>query len=367
MARFGKKHAIIMAILVLLLYAFIAAGRVTEETVISLNWITSLEKSFAEVPPPEDAPLGALIPFELGERVGYVSEDGRFSINKLKNAYVSMSDYLWAEYGARDENITVKNQFDEAVFNIENGRGYPFFLDSRSFIIHTDQNSISMLDAPSGAPNGAAKIAWTYDFASPLTCVDAASGFLLAGTLDGAVELINGEGRRVYFFEPSGSRIATIYGCAISKDGKKIALVSGLDRQRFILIEQSGSSWRVTFHEFLDEGLRRNVYAAFVDDDSKIVFERENALGIYDIKSRAIYKIPLSGEVLALDDSGVDGHLFLITSQNEYTKIFTGIKFPDIVMIEAPFSSHDAFLARKGEYLFVGGKTTLASFKIEKK
>jgi hypothetical protein len=363
MTRFNKKHALIAVVVVLLLYALIAAGRVTEETVLSLNWITLLETNSAGHPPPGEP----LIPFELGGYFGYVSTGGHFSINKLKKSYISMSDNLWAEYGARDENITVKDQFDETVFNIENGHGYPFFLDSRSFIVHTEQNSISMLDTAAVESGGAAKIVWTYDFSSPLTCVDAAAGLLLAGTLDGAIELINSEGRRIYFSEPSGSRVATIYGCALSRDGKKIAVVSGLDKQRFVLIEQSGASWRVTFHEFLEEGLRRNVYVAFVDNGGKIVFERENSLGVYDTRARAVYKVPLDGKIVALDDSGVDGMLFLVTSQNESDKKLVGIKFPDIVMIEAPFSSAGSFLARKGSDLLAGGKTTLASFKIEKK
>ena len=58
--------------------------------------------------------------------------------------------------------------------------------------------------------------------------------------------------------------------------------------------------------------------------------------------------------------------LFFVTSQGEFQKKLIGIKFPDTVMIEAPFSSDYAFLARKDDNVFVGGKTTLASFKIHK-
>jgi hypothetical protein len=360
MARYNKKTVMIIAVFVLLLYAFIAAVPVTEETALSLNWIASLETSYAERIEDDRR----LVPFELGQYFGYVTDDGRFSVNSQKKAYISMSDSLWAEYGAQDENITVKDSFDSYAFNIENGHGYPFFLDSRSFIIHSEQNSISLVrDTESGTGN----IAWTYDFASPLTCVDAAAGYLLAGTLDGTTELIDRNGKRVYFSEPSGSRVAAIFGCALSKDGQKIALVSGLDNQRFVLIEQSGAAWRITFHEFLEEGLRRNVFVSFVDGDEKIVFEREGGLGIYDIKSRSSYKIPLDGEIAALENGGDDGLLFLITSQSESDKKLIGIKFPDIVMMEAPFKSPDAFLARRDSRLLVGGKTALASFTIEKK
>jgi hypothetical protein len=340
----------------------IAATPVPEETVLSLNWINSLETSY------EEKVDGQLIPFELGDYFGYVSEDGQFSVRKMKTSYISLSDFFWAEYGAQDSGIAVKNPFNKTVFNIENGGGYPFFLDARSFIINSEQNSISLLDGNRPAlETGAGGIVWTYDFASTVTCVDAAAGFLLAGTLDGAIELIDNAGRRVYFSEPSGSRVSAIFGCALSGDGRKIAIVSGLDEQRFVLFEQFGVTWRITFHEFLGEGLRQNVFITFAEDDNKIVFERKNAAGVYDVKLRTSYKVPLDGELVAINDKGKDGMLFFITAQDESKKKLIGIKFPDIVMIEAPFNSDAAFVARKDDNLFVGGKTTLASFKIHKK
>ncbi|MDR2444833.1 MAG: WD40 repeat domain-containing protein [Spirochaetaceae bacterium] len=360
--RFNKKYVIITVIFALLLYVFIAAAPVQEETVLSLNWIHSLETAY------EKNVEGSLIPFELGDYFGYVSEDGRFSVRKIKKSYVSLSDFFWAEYEAQDSDITVRNPFNETVFSIEDGNGYPFFLDSRSFIISNEQNSISLLDRNRPVSETSVdKIAWTYDFASPVTCVDAAAGLLLAGTLDGAVELINNAGQRIYFSEPSGSRVSAIFGCALSRDGRKIALVSGLDEQRFVLFEQFGATWRITFHEFLGEGLRRNVYVTFAEDDNKIVFERKNAIGVYDVKLRTSYKVPLDGEIATFGDSGKDGMFFFITSQGEFQKKLIGIRFPDTVIIEAPFSSANSFLARKDDNLFVGGKTTLASFKIHKK
>ncbi|MDR2803310.1 MAG: WD40 repeat domain-containing protein [Treponema sp.] len=359
-----KKYVIIISVFVLLLYAFIAAAPVAEETVLVSRWIKSVETNYDEQLSKDEK----TIPFELGAYFGYVAMDGRFSVNKLKKSYISLSDYYWSEYGARDETIVVNNPYNEKVFSIEDGYGYPFFLDSKSFIMGAEQNSISLLSTPSSQSPETVNIEWTYDFASPLTCVDAAAGFLLAGTLDGTIELIDSDGRRVFFSEPSGSRIAAVYGCALSKDGKKIAVVSGLDKQRFVLIEQFGVTWRITFHEFLEEGLRRNVYVEFVDNDNKIVFERESGLGIYDIKSRISYKIPLDGEITALDDSGDSEILFLITSiDGGYKKNLMAVKFPDTVIIEAPFNSESGFLTRKDNNLFVGGKTTLASFSVEKK
>jgi hypothetical protein len=296
----------------------------------------------------------------MGERFGYVSEDGRFSINEAKKNYVSLSDYLWAQYGARDNAIDVKDTQGKTIFSIADGHGYPFFLDERTFLIHQDQASISQLD-----DNG--NIVWTYDFVSPVVCVDAADGFLLAGTLDGTIELIDKDGKRFYAFEPSGSRISAIFGCAISDDGQKIAAISGIDKQRFIFIEQYGAERQITFHEFLEEGFRTPVHISFVDNDRKIAFEREGALGLYDIKSRISYKIPLDGKIIALDESGEENFLFLITAQNDNKKNLVMVEFPDTLLESAPFVSENVFLARHGSRLFVGGGRKLASFAIERK
>jgi hypothetical protein len=364
-ARLNKKYTVFIAVLALFLYAFIAAAPVPEETVLSMNWINSLETVYEERPPDSNSEL--MIPFELANYFGYVSTEGRFSVKKIKKNYVSLSDYFWAEYDANAADIEVKDAYNKTVFSIKDGGGYPFFLDSRNFIMHPEQNSVSRLNTVTGGTAVVDNAAWTYDFASTVTCVDAAAGFFLAGTLDGAIELIDDKGQRVYFSEPSGSRIAAVYGCALSQDGKKIAVVSGLDKQRFILFEQFGVTWRITFHEFLEEGLRRNVFVMFVDNDSKIIFERESGLGIYDMNSHSIYHISLDGEIVAFDKNGNDGMIFFISAQNQNDKKLVGVKFPDIVMIEAPFKSESVFLSRHGSDLFIGGKNTLASFKIEKK
>ncbi|MDR0663809.1 MAG: WD40 repeat domain-containing protein [Spirochaetaceae bacterium] len=365
MTRVKKKYAAFIAVFALVLYAFVAAAPVPEEMVLSMNWINSLETEYEQYAPDSGSEL--MIPFELGDYFGYVSPEGRFSVKRVKKDYVSLSDYFWAEYDAEATDIEVKDTYNTTVFSIKDNAGYPFFLDSRSFIMHQEQNSVSRLKTVSG---GAARIvdaAWTYDFASTVTCVDAAAGVFLAGTLDGAIELIDDNGKRVYFSEPSGSRIAGVYGCALSKDGKKIAIVAGLDKQRFILFEQFGLTWRITFHEFLEEGLRRNVFVMFIDESSKVVFERENGLGIYDMKSRSSYRIPLDGEIAALDGNGDDEMIFLVSSKNQKEKKLVGVKFPDIVMIEAPFNSEHTFLSRRSSDLLIGGKSALASFKIEKK
>jgi hypothetical protein len=188
----------------------------------------------------------------------------------------------------------------------------------------------------------------------------------LAGTLDGVVELLDSQGRMVFFFEPGGSRLAVILGCAISQDGTRLAIISGIDNQRFLVLEQSGDSYRVVYHEFLSSGFRRAVHIRFIENDSRIVFEKLGGIGIYTIASRTCLYLDLEGEIIALD-AGDNKYLFIISSGEENRKKLFGIKLPNEIVFNAPFRSENAFIARRNSKLYLGGDLSLISFELEKK
>jgi hypothetical protein len=290
-----------------------------------------------------------------------VDPSGRFAINRVKQGNVSLSKDMWAEYENQPETIEIRDPQSRRLLTIEKGGGYPLFLDGRIYLISSEQTALSQLD-------GEGKIRWTRDFASPLTAIDAAQGMVLTGALDGTVELLDGEGALVFPpFEPGGSRYAVILGCRISRDGTKLAIVSGLDPQRFLLLERSGDSYNPIYHEFLSGGFRREVHLAFIDHDRRVVFEREGGLGIYTVATRSSLRLPLDGEVYALDGSGEDGLLFLITAEDLRKKNLVAIRLPGTRILDAPFTSETAFLGRRGPRLFIGGGNTLAAFELDKR
>jgi hypothetical protein len=316
-----------------------------------------LQRGFA------DNNLDTLQPFLLGGRFGYVGHDGNFPVNQVKKANVSLSGGLWAEYEAQPERITIHRSNGEAFSLIENPRGYPFFLDGRVFLINSEQNAISEID-PSGA------VLWIYEFASPLICVDAASGLLIAGSLDGVVGVLDNKGRQVFSFEPGGSRYSEILGCAISRDGSRIAIISGYDAQRFLILERFGMNsgdYKVVYHEFLDSGFRRPVYISFIEMDRWVIFERTGGLGLYEISSRNVTKVELNGEISAVDNSGGQGVVFVVISRFEDQKELIGIRLPGRVIIESPFKTDEVYLGRIDSRLIVGGGQTLVSIEIEKR
>ncbi|MCL2230645.1 MAG: WD40 repeat domain-containing protein [Treponema sp.] len=385
MAQKKKVLNYFIIILIFIVYFFIAARPIPRETVLTFNWLTSMPGNAIRMDITDEegnerfvpGSLPDFIPFMLGNRFGYIDNiSGLFALHQIKTNDIYLSQNYWTEYGAEPESLIVNNIRENTEIKIDNPRGYPVLLDNRVFVLGSDQNSISEI-----SDNG--NIRWTYDFGAPLTCIDAKAGLVLTGSLDGTVEVFNTDGERIFNFPPSGSRYSVILGCAISGNGSRIAVVCGIDMQRFLLFERVGSSggeYKVIYHEFLETGFRRPVRVSFIDEDQRIVFEREGGIGVYNSRSRQTMFIPLNGEIAAIDESGDNGYLFLITSNYFQQKNLIGIRFPphrlfgapntkpeDSIFLRAPFRSDDVFINRSNDTLVVGGGELLISFNLEEK
>jgi len=373
-ANENRKFWLIIIVVAFLIYFLGAARPIPRETSLKAAWLSSLDSGNmvfldASVTPAEAALGGSqidarnAIPFVLGEHFGYVDLNGSFAINRITRGKLSLSAEKWAEYDAVPSALEIRNKRDEIIEKIENPRGYPVFMDGRTFILGSEQNALSETD-------GMGAVRWTHEFSAPLTCADAAAGFVVAGSIDGAVAVLGPDGTQVFGFEPGGSRYSVILGCAFSRDAARFALICGIDKQRFLLFERFGASsseYKIIYHEFIGEGFRRPVHISFIDRDRRVVFERDGGLGIYEINSRRGHSIPLEGEAAAIDDFGEDGILFAVVSLplSETNKLI-GINLPDKIFINAPFKSSDVFLGHSGSRLFIGGASTLSSFELEK-
>ena len=376
MAQESKKITFIIIILIFIIYFFAAARPIPRETVLAYKWASSLKTELTENDQDKDKPWsGDLIPFNLGSYFGFADSSGNFALNRIRTDDIYLSRNMWTEYGAESENITVNNILNESEIIIENAGGYPILLDNRIFILGSEQNSLSEID-------NKGNVLWTYEFGAPLTAIDAASGLVVTGSLDGLVEVFNSRGERIFYFDPNGSRYSIILGCAVSRDGSRIGIISGIDQQRFLLLERLDNigDYKVIYHEYLDTGFRRPVHILFVDNDQHIIYERMGGIGYYNIRSRRGINIPLEGEITAIDESGDNGLLFLITSHANLLKKLVGIKFSPnrflgrlsgtavhTVFLEASFNSADVFMKREGSMFVIGGGTTLISFDLEEK
>jgi hypothetical protein len=361
----SRNNIWIAAGIVIFIICFAVAARpVPPETVLVSGWLSSLVSDNPAAADESEKPdFEETFPFTLGGRFGYVDINGRFPVNKIRTGELSLGETRWAEYTAAPERINIQNNLDKTELSITNPGGYPFFLDGRIFLIGIEQNALSELDTDG-------TVLWTYEFAAPLTCVDAAAGLVLTGSIDGAVEVLDSRGNRIFFFEPGGSRVSIVLGCAISHDGSRLGIISGIDAQRFIMLERftnTAGEYKVSYHEFLEGGFRRPVHITFIEQDRWIVFEREGGLGLYEMGSRQGRKIAIEGEIAVIDRQGGQGLFFVIASRTPDRKALVGIRLPGRIIMEAPYKSEPVFLDRAGQRLLIGGGQTLAAFDIEQR
>jgi hypothetical protein len=365
------KLLIVFAAAAFIVYALFAAEPIPVETVLQLKWLNSFDSIYPESDNLESTFSGAqLFPVDFAGRFGYTDGEGRFSLLRKKDGIIATGSSRWAEFSDNGAVINVYTPLLQKQLSLNSGDddtnadstfgGYPLLFDGMEtgvYIISPEQNSISRYD------EDGARL-WYYDFAAPVTCVDWKAGVLACGLLDGSVELVSDDGSRLFFFEPGASRIAVITGCALNADATKLALISGIDYQRFILLEKFQESYRVVHHEFLDEGFRRPVLVRFIANGSRVVFERKDALELYDIASRARSIIPLNGSLVALTESK-GSFLFFVVDIGGSEKELVILKYPADILTVAPFTSRDVYIFASGNNIFLGGGTVLAKFELE--
>ncbi len=346
-----RKNWIILGSAAFVAYVFAASAPIGDETILRPAWLKPLEKTEGKVD-------GELIPFLTSTHLGYFNAAGDFPLVERRNERTAISPLLWANYAKTDESIKIFGR-DGAPRCAVESRGYPYMADGRTFVVGVEQHSVAEIDE-----NG--KERWRRDFEAPITCADAASGMALFGLLDGTVELIGRNGELVFTFEPGGSRLPVIAAARISPDGERIALISGVDPQRFVLLSRSGQTYKVVHHEYLDKGFRRPVLAAFVDKGKYVVFEREKGLEVYDTASRKSAVLDIGGAILAFEDETDDKRFFLIADSGDYREL-VGVALPAGVFMRAPYLGQEKYIARRGSRLYLGGDGTIAALDIDRR
>lgn len=351
MAGKKGKNWIALGAAVFVVYLFVASVPIGTETVLVPTWLRGLDR------PEEGNPgTGEAIPFVIGPRFGYFDQEGRFFFVKDAGDRLSVSTEAWAQYAPVPATLEVRTPTGELRFS-SSERGYPYLADGRTFVIGPEQNSVTALD-------DAGKPRWSRDFSSYITSADAAAGLTVFGLLEGRIELYNDSGERIFAFEPGGSRLSVIVAVKLSPDGRRLAVFSGIDPQRFLLLERSGHTYKVVHHEYVGTGFRRPIRAAFVGDANYVAFESASGLSVYDIRERRTYQVPVEGNLTAFEDRS-GGSRFFCLVQREGGSELVGVDLPDAIFMRAPFGSDTPFLARRGDRIYVGGASSIAALNLE--
>lgn len=217
------------------------------------------------------------IPFIYKNRAGYFSTDLKEAwgmdifdgITLLSDSYINTS--------REKEMIQIRDLQGNIKYSVED-RGYPFSIKDRLFIISRDRKSVSEI------VNGE-KI-WTKGFNYIITSIDANKNSVVLGFMRGFFMVLDSGGKIFFKYEPGGSRISIIYSVVISGDDRYVAIVSGLDPQRFILYEKRDAEYKPLYALNLKEEVKKSLKVFITSDNRSVFVESSQGFYIIDIDSK---------------------------------------------------------------------------------
>lgn len=284
-----------------------------------------------------DGDLGRGAAFQLGDMFGFVGPSGRLQHAEKTLFRVALSQRGFVNYTRIGSDWVLRDPAGERLFSFA-GRGYPLASadGNRVFVVKTDLTGLQELDR-----NG--EVLWSRDFPSMLASVSIEGKHLLAGLVDGSLELVDAAGAAVFTSAPAGSRIPVILAAAAAPDGSRLASVSGIDPQLLVLFERRGASYAEVSRAALPAEFRRELRLAFSPDSRYLALEGDGAAGLYDPVSRGISWIPVGGSLEGVSFLGTGRAAAFLAAAGSSWRL-TIVAPPASVLCEQTFAGKAGFV-----------------------
>lgn len=168
------------------------------------------------------------------------------------------------------------------------GYGYPWFKSSRRFLIRADQMGIAEMHADGS-------IVWEREFPMPITAIDATPTTLGIGFLDGSIRFLGKKAENLYS-EPHDSQqdsqhIRTVYGIALSGDGRSAAVLRGMSPQKIESYRRAGTGFVKSSERELPSGAPLQATMCYAEDGSHVVIAQGEQLIYYNTKKNYVRKL----------------------------------------------------------------------------
>jgi hypothetical protein len=286
-------------------------------------------------------PGGSRIAIRSGYSAVYL--DGDLAVTRVGSAEKMAADDRWmAISGATGLEITDP---DGRILSRSAESGYPVARNGNLFL-YDGEGRIGKIRPANGG------VLWRREYLSPVTVLDSVEGRTLIGLLDGRVEILDDDQGVVFEYKPGGSRIEAVYGGALSSDGSMVALVAGLDPQRFILLQERKNGFRPVFHRDTGTDYRRSVRVGFVRGDHEVLYETEGSATSVDCTDFGIRKLDLGGNAVAWRDGAEGDELIILDRQggDASLKIITG---ENLTMYDGALPGDTEGIRQEGERTFI--------------
>jgi hypothetical protein len=290
------------------------------------------------------------IAFFAAGRFGYFHADGTIASIFDSTATVAISDTAYISIPGSGNGGILKAADNEVIAEIKDIS--PFFMSGRLFSAKADGTGVSSFD-------GRGNELWSYIFPCQLSAFASSDALSVGGTVDGWLEGIDKNGGKAFSFSPGGSRLPVVLGTAVSGSGNWIAAVSGIDRQRLVVLGRGGTDYRVTSHRYLESDFREPVRIVIMDDDTHVLYRRNDGVGVWSVDGKVDEVLPVLAEDFEVSIDLLH-QVALLTSRNGREKSITVFRTPSTLLgtIRLPESSD--FIRIVGSSVYVGGRNYIA-------
>ena len=345
------------SIAVFLLYFLIASKPLNKDLYFLPLWSSSVENEvdvFTNAPPKKESKQAKVYPFLMKNKFGYFSDDGKIIMSREFSGKVSASSTYWCQYETASKETTIYDPFGNIVTTIK-AIGFIHIVRDRIYLFMPGGYGVSEY-------NTKGERLWKYEHTATITSFYSTQKGVVLGYSDGKVAYLDQGGNEVFNFYPGGSTYQVISGVALSNDGKFIACVSGIEKQRILLVRILARQYKIVKHKYLKGNLYRQVFVAFDDDSSCAIFESSDGIGIIDCKN---YQIRFIDEKEKIIDACSDKKLItVLTQQNDRCKLII-IEKPFQKIATTSFNTSETFLLQDKSKLFIGTTSKISAIEIK--
>jgi len=347
----NQRGVFLIGLILITVYYFLFPRGSGKEIIVSPESLTILEQIDSTVSP-SSIPVSVV---HSGSTTGYLNS--KHELFTLFRAERMAADRHWIAVSV-DDGLSLMEPDGRLISRIQDS-GYPISRNGQLFLYRNDFGILSKINPQNG------RYLWSTEYISAITVLDAIPGKTLVGLLDGRIELIDDSGNVLLTYRPGGSRVEAVYGVALSDDGSKIALISGLDPQRFVLLEERKNGYRPVAHHDTETDFRRLVSIDFIRHDGQVLYENNGFINSVNLNGYGIHPLKLSGRLINVIDNPVNNTLLLFSKDDgkDSMKILTR---QDRTLFESPLPSDTAEIVRDRDYSLIvtGNSIAVLEFSV---
>jgi len=349
--RMKQRGVFLIGLILITVYYFLFPRPSGKELIISPDQLTVLKPVLSSA----DTSFIPALAVRSGNNAGYLDAD--HELRAFFSSRMMAVDSSWIAVSG-DDGLSLMEPGGRLIARIPDS-AYPFTRNGNLFLYRNKTGILSKIDPANG------RVLWRREYISEITVLDGCPGKTLVGLLDGRVELIDDTGGILLEYRPGGSRIEAVYGGAISRDGSMIALISGLDPQRFILLEERKNGYRPVTHHDTGTDFRRSVAIDFVINDSRVLYENNGFIDAVNLNGYAVSPLDLSGKLVNGIDSIVNHTLFLF-GRSSGGGVMKMLSRYDLTIFESQLPPETAEIVRDRNYavIVVGNSIAVLEFSV---